>query len=515
MSSLTRNTLANYASLIYTTLIGLIMLGQYIQFLGEEAYGLIGFFTLMQTWLSLLTVGIGPTLSRQVAYYRGKKELWKTSFKKMLRSIEIVVLFLAILIAILVWASRYWIASEWLHVKEIPIETVALSLTLMGIITALRWNITLYTSGISGMERQVWLSGFNTLMTTIRYGAGYIQLSKFSNNIINFFILQIIITTIELIAACIVFYRTQSKEETTKDPGLYLSLSEIKSLAPFLISIGYTSAVWTLITQTDKLILSHALPLKEFGYLTIVTLISNGILRFSEPISTAILPRMAFYYSKGDIKNLTQLYKNSTQLISVITFSIVGVVILYSESIIYLLTNKLDAATWGSPILMWFTIGNGILIISGMQYSLQFSYGNLRLHVINSTINIFLQVPLMAYAAYYHGALAVSIAWTIFRLTIFVVYPAIVHYKLVPGLHSEWMAKDIGLPLCGVTIGAAAASLLTSPLLHLTQIESKLHITLIIIISGLVMISFGALASPSTRKIILSFGLKYLSRFSR
>ena len=509
MKSLTINTFANYASLIYVTLIGVIMLGQYLQFLGEEAYGLVGFFTLMQTWLSLLTTGIGPTLSRQVAQYKGRKELWKSSFKKMLRSVEIIVIVLAILTIFLVWTSRHWIATEWLDVKEIPTNIVTFSIALMGIITALRWNITLYTSGIAGMEYQVWLAGFNTLMATLRYGAGYIQLRLFSTNIADFFLLQLVLTILELVVALKFFYGSQPKENSAQDPGLVFSRKEMQELGPFLLSIGYTSAIWTLLTQTDKLILSHALPLKEFGYLTIVTLIANGILRFSEPVSQAILPRMALYQAQGNTESLIKLYKNTTQFIAVVAFTIVGVAIIYSEPLIYILTNKLDAAVWGAPVLMWFTIGNGILVVAGMQYALQFTYGNLRLHVINSTINIFLQIPLIAYAAFMHGALGVAITWAVLRLILFLIYPAIVHRRLVPGMHLKWLLIDIGLPLCGVGCGVIIIQLLPSISLTSLHTSSKPQIILTILSSSLIIFFSGLSAAPSIRNKILAIIRKH------
>ena len=46
--SLKKNIFANYLSQIYAAVIGVVMLPFYIRYMGAEAYGLVGFFALLQ-----------------------------------------------------------------------------------------------------------------------------------------------------------------------------------------------------------------------------------------------------------------------------------------------------------------------------------------------------------------------------------------------------------------------------------------------------------------------------------
>ncbi len=68
--SMVRNTLLNYAGQAYAIVIGILIQPFYLGHLGAEAYGLIGFFAVLQTWLLLLDVGLSPALVRQVAHGR-------------------------------------------------------------------------------------------------------------------------------------------------------------------------------------------------------------------------------------------------------------------------------------------------------------------------------------------------------------------------------------------------------------------------------------------------------------
>ena len=50
---------------------GFVFVPVYISYLGIEAYGLIGLFATLQAWLSLLDLGLSPTLNREMARLRG------------------------------------------------------------------------------------------------------------------------------------------------------------------------------------------------------------------------------------------------------------------------------------------------------------------------------------------------------------------------------------------------------------------------------------------------------------
>ena len=69
--SLRRNILANYVSQLYVTAAGIVMVPLYIQYMGADAFGLVGFFTMLQAWFNLLDMGLTPTMARESARYRG------------------------------------------------------------------------------------------------------------------------------------------------------------------------------------------------------------------------------------------------------------------------------------------------------------------------------------------------------------------------------------------------------------------------------------------------------------
>ena len=69
--SVKRNIVANYAGQLYATLIGILLVPLYVRYMGVEAYGLVGFFTMLQGWFMLLDMGLTPTLGREAARFKG------------------------------------------------------------------------------------------------------------------------------------------------------------------------------------------------------------------------------------------------------------------------------------------------------------------------------------------------------------------------------------------------------------------------------------------------------------
>ena len=95
---LKRNLIANYLGQVWNPLMGLAFVPLYFKYLGIEAYGLIGLFALLQAYLSLLDMGMTPTLSREMARFTGGSRSAQ-SIRDLLCSIEIITFGIAGLIA--------------------------------------------------------------------------------------------------------------------------------------------------------------------------------------------------------------------------------------------------------------------------------------------------------------------------------------------------------------------------------------------------------------------------------
>lgn len=500
--SIRNNTIANFIGQFYIALIGIVITPLYLSILGSEAYGLVSFFALMQAWLNLLDIGLTPTLGRQAAYARGTANSFE-EFTKLLKSFEVIFLLISVATFTVIALNSNLIVDKWLQVETLDLATVRFCIILMGGMIGFRWLAGLYRSGLNGLEDQVWLNLINIVFISLKFVGSYLFIRFVSNDIRYFFSYQLFIGFIEILVFAIRFYSKLPKTYYLYK-WLYFDWSTTKSIAPFALSIAYTSGLWILISQTDKLILSNTLTLTNFGYYSLVAILAGSITIVSSPLSTAILPRLTYLYSKKDLVTLFKLYSNGSQIVAVITLSVSLMIASFSEALIYAWTGNVEAAQWGGKVLPWFAVGNGILSISAFQYYLQVTFKQLRLHTIGSTISAIIQVPLIYYFASNYGAYGAGVAWFSFRLFWFFIWTPIVHNKLAPGLHMKWLIRDLVPVIVTATIGF----IIINNIVTLPASGNRIFLFLQMILTGLLFLAVNALSSTFIRNKITNFILR-------
>ncbi|OGT39878.1 MAG: hypothetical protein A3E81_01795 [Gammaproteobacteria bacterium RIFCSPHIGHO2_12_FULL_36_30] len=447
--SFKKNIFANYCGHFYTLFVCITIVPLYLQYLGAAAFGLISIYVMLQSWLSLLNIGLTPAMSREVTCLRDRKNGF-FKIKKLLRSLEIIFLFINLLIMLGVALCSYWITHHWLKVQNLSYIEVIHCVMLMGVMVSFRFFADLYRAGIMGLEQQVWLNGVGIILTTLRYCGAYILLRWVTRTPVHFFEYQLLIAVIEPILLGLKCYNI-IPTSVNYLLGFTISWDLIRKIFPFACSLFYTAFLWILLSQSDKLILSHVLSLTNYGYFGLVTIISGGILQFSMPINLALLPRMTRLLSQGKKEEMLQLYRNVTQIVVVIMLPLIGIIAIFSTHVIYIWTGNKIAANWAGPILFWYSLGNGFFAISFFPFYLQYVHGKLKLQVIIDTLFTLISFPLIVFFAYHYGAKGTAIIWFITRSILFLIWAPIVHYKYAPGLHWKWLMKDI-FPIAATTL---------------------------------------------------------------
>ena len=493
ISSLRKNTIANYLGQFYNMFIGIFMLPFYLKFLGAEAYGLVGFFTMLTSIMMLLDMGFSAALERETAKLKDKLA-GLLQIKETLRSVECMIIILSMVVFVSVFFSSTWIVTHWLQVHKLSFEVVENCIKLMGFMIALRWYVSLYNGIILGLEQQVWLNAFKVIISTLRFGGGLVLMLFLSDDIYYFFIYQSVVAVIELTVLNLKIYGNLPKTKV-----LLPSLKSIKHIAPFALSLAYTSGVWIVYTQLDKLLLSHYIPLEKYGYFALVVTVSAAIMQFSNPLSQAILPRMTSLLSNDKENEMLLLYRKGTQFISIIVFSIVGMIAFYSYELLYSWSGDIEAATWAAPVLFWYALGNGILSVTAFQYYLQFAHGNLKYHIKFNTFFPIVALPIVYFAVSNYGAVGGGISWFGMQLVAFFIWPPFVHSKFAKGIHNDWMIKDIAPSFFVTTMYIIMLKFINIDF----TLFSRLETFLILISLGVVLLVLNTLISPNTRTILL------------
>ncbi len=440
--------------------IGLIMAPVYLSFMGPEAYGLIGFFTMLSAWFVLLDIGLTPTLVRETARFHGGA-ISIEALRVFLRAIEVIFGAVAIVGAFAIVSFAHKIATQWLVVKSLSIAEVTSALTLMGLAIPLRWVSGLYRGVIIGFERQAWLGGYNIAIATLRFVGVLSVFWLLSPTPVNFFAYQLFVAVIELGGLILQTYGLVGRR-SSQDSAL--SWSPLVSNLKFSITIAFTATAWVVIMQSDKLVLSKILPLAEYGMFSIAVVAANAVNAINAPFNQAILPRLTKLVSQNDDIRAARFYRNATQAVCALMSPAVTALCFFGGPVIVAWTGNPHVAQYAAPIVCLYAIGNGFVSLHSFAYYIQYAKGDLFLHFLGHALLLIVLVPLFVAGAFYYGAMGTGFAWAITNALYAICWMPVVHARVFKGLHWSWLGHDV-LPIVGPTVlcGWLLSMLLPAP----------------------------------------------------
>lgn len=451
--SFQKNVVANYASQIYATLAGIAIVPLYLKYMGAEAYGLVGIFAMLQAWFALLDLGLSPTVARETARNRAGATP-DIDFRRLVRGLTVVFVTTALLGSGALFFSASYIAERWLQVDALSNEEVLGSVQLMAVAIGLRWLSGLARARITGAESIVWLSGFNAFIATVRFGGAIPLFVIVDAQPTTFFAFQLTVAAVELL---ILKWKAHRLLPATFE-NIGWSLYPIRGVLRFSLAIAFTSSIWILVTQTDKLVLSKLLSLQSYGYYSMAVIIAGSVLIATGPISTALIPRLTNLAAQGDEYSLLTIYGRTTRIVSVIAFPIAFVLAAFAEPVAWAWTGDPAAASEIAPVLRLYALGNAVMAVSAFPAYLQYAHGNLRLHLLGSVLFIAVLLPALMWGVWKFGAIGAGWAWfgtNVFYLLIFVPF---VHSKFARGRHLSWMLRDV---LASAAIAGMGALVMT------------------------------------------------------
>ncbi|RYV02596.1 polysaccharide biosynthesis protein [Shewanella sp. OPT22] len=496
---LKQNIIANYASQIYVTIVGVALLPMYIKYMGSEAYGLVGFFAMLQAWFGVLDLGLTPTIGRETARYKGGA-VSALAFRQLYRALTVIFVIVAVVGGGALFCLSELIATKWLNLQELPVNDVIIAVQIMAISVALRWMTGLYRGVITGSELLVWLSGFNAVVATLRFVGVFASMLYFGFTPLVFFIHQFIIALIENIGLAIKSHRLLPKKIIlSKDIGW--SFEPVKPVLKFSLTIAFTASVWVLVTQTDKLVLSGILSLENYGYFTLAVLVANGIMMTSGPISSAIMPRIARLNAEGKHDEMIGIYRQATQMVAIVAGSVAITLVATAKPLLIAWTGSAHLAEQAAPILRLYAAGNLFLCIAAFAYYLQYAKGNLRYHLIGNIGLVVILVPSIIFAATLFGGVGGGYAWLIMNGLFLFIWVAYIHHKLVPNLHLKWLLNDV-LKIIFIPIILGTG---WSYVAHFYHSSDRIDNLLYVMAGGLIILSSSILSSNQFRRKLCGY----------
>lgn len=439
---LKKNTIANYLGQGWIALMGLAFVPVYIRYLGVEAWGLVGFMSMLQAWLILLDMGLTPTLSREMARFQAGMHSAQ-SIRDLLRSLEMIYGGVAVAVVGIVWLIAPWVAVHWLSAAQLSVATVTQAIGMMGLVLAARMTEQVYRGAIQGLQRQVWLNGAQSVLATLRWAGAVGVLAWVDASVEAFFLWQ---GMVSLLTVAILARQTYRWLPLAGRPARF-DLAAIVRIRRFAGGMAATALLSILLMQVDKLLLSKLVSLADFGYYTLAASAAGALYFLMAPIVTAVSPRLTELVAKSEQQLLVDTYHRASQLLAAVLIPVALVMAAFAEPLLYAWTGNDALAQQAAPLLALLALGtlcNGFMHV---PYTTQLAHGWTGFAVRGNIVAVSFVVPAVLWVVPRFGAVGAAWVWLALNAGYVLISAHFMHRRLLPGEKWRWYRDAVFKPL--------------------------------------------------------------------
>src|SRR5215475_4531068 len=489
-----KNIAANFVSQGLTIALAFAFVPVIIRFLGIAAYALIGFSATLQSLFVILDLGLSSTLNREMASLSAQPDSAR-EMRDVLRTFEVVYWFVAALIATVVVLSAPYVAHHWMRSSQLSAEAIQSAIKIMGMMLAIQWPFSLYSGGLLGLQKQVFLSGLNAAYAVLRNVGAVLILWLVSPTVQAFFLWQIVTALLQTTVALLGLWNAMPYTACRAKFRFEL-IHQSRHFAAGMTGISLTVL---LITQLDKIILSKTLSLEAFGYYVLAGSVATAPFFLVGPVFAALYPHFTQLVAVGAHERLRAVYHQSCQFLAAVTLPVAAVVSVFAGDILFVWTNNRTIAAQAHLILTLLAFGSVPNGLMALPYALQLAHGWTGLSLYINVVAISVLVPLMAVMSFWYGATGAASVSIVINVACLVAGIHFMHRRLLKGQRLQWYLGDI-LPAFVSSILAAflCFARLPSQLMRGPLLAMLVVVTLIVMAASL-------FTTPVTRRAIIDY----------
>lgn len=429
---------ANFLYKLFSVILPIIFVPYFLNFLGIESYGLIGYYYTLTTIFVLLDLGIGTFIAKELAQ---KKALNCSivSISNFVRSFEVYYWSISFAILLLFFIASHFVTTTWIHSEGYDLQRINTILKLMGITFFFQFPLTIYCAIYMGLNRQVMLNGILLVVALIR-NIGYCLILKFSIAIESYFIWQ---SCINCILVVILFIFLLKKLPLN---NIQISLKYVKESKKNLSQLaGFTLAA-IILGQIDKLIISNVVSLQLFGYYCIAGALAQGLQMIASAFFATFLPNFSEDIALKNQIKLIETYHISCRYLAAVAIPIGLCLIFFSKELLFLWTGDLTITQNSYQFTSLLSLGALLNSLMMIPASMQIAYGRTKPLLIQNVIAIIVLAPLIYCSAKYVDVTFAAGASVLLNLSYLVINIHYMHKSILQTEKRKWYIHDVARP---------------------------------------------------------------------
>jgi O-antigen/teichoic acid export membrane protein len=467
--SLRKNILANYLGRAYSLGASYLFIPFYIKILGIESFGVIAFYALLLAITSIADVGLSATFSRQAA-----REGDPAKLAGMLGTAERILLLAVACCALGIFFAAGWVVEHWLRSSSsLASSEMVWSLRFMALMLVPQLLITLYSAGLLGLQHQVAANVIQALFVTVRAGL-VILVILWRPDLTLFFGWQAAFT---LVFAVITRTALLQRMGVERSSALTFEWAVLRPHLKYAAGVVVITAISTINTQLDKILISRLFTIAEFGYYNVASTLAQLPIAVAMPIVVAFFPRLTASVANSGV-GLQSTFGTYLRLVSFVAATgALGLALFASEILQIWLQSGVPALL--PQLVATLAVGSFLLCINAPSYYLCLAHGRSWLVVGVSLATLAVSLPSLLIGMHLYGLWGAALAWLILNFVNFVLLTAAtqvaglglsivailrgmmgpIAIAAVPLLASRWIASGLGLgPLASSLVAAGAGT---------------------------------------------------------
>jgi O-antigen/teichoic acid export membrane protein len=481
------NVLANYIGKFWSFTAIYAFAPLYLNILGVSAYGLIAFYGVLLTILTIADVGLSASFAREAA-----RESRVEVLLDQLRSSEIALMSLLSISAVAMIGAAPFIATQWLKSDGVvPDDVMVDCLRLMPVGLLAQVAMSLYFGGLMGRQRQVAANFWQMSYVTVRSAGVLIPLFFFPHPLV-FFLWQAISGWVFL------FLMRRALINEVCEGGAYrrgrFSFSALQRVSNYAVGMFAMAIISGVNSQLDRLVVSRMRPINEFAWYTLAATLAQIPTMVAMPIAAAMLPRFTQLVEAEDTSQVAQLYAKATYAIAILASITAGAIVFFADQILALWLPG-QAVPALLPAVSAVLAGGGLfLALQLMPFHLSLAHGHSATNVRLGVFVLFASIPLQCYLTSHFGLLGAAVPWLFVGVVGFLVLGTAINRRFARTDILEWFIKLNLIPVA-FCFGCLAVARMSASALGFSQTGSLIVAVMAACIAAAFAYRFRAVAT--------------------
>lgn len=338
-----KNLALNFLGGAWVAVLMVLTTPLFVARLGLEGYGLIGFWLLLLFVSPIFDVGLGSTLSRELARCSGR-QAQRHEYVALLRLFERPVAVIALTLLALIAALAAWLGEHWLSVRSFSAEQVAQAIRWMSISVAAQFVTGFYTMALAGLHRQGVMVAVQVVGNSLRYAGGVLVI-VIHQDVVTLFVYQAVVGAAVALWAALAVRRTIAGVEAGQGAEGGRSSLGIRQFAGFSTGMFLTALFSAGVSYADRLVVSKMLPADMLGRYTVAVTVIGLLQMFIFAFHRVYQPRFTQLHEAGDQAALRRTYYQACITVGSAIIPTAALFVVYAPQVFQLWLGWTDADT--------------------------------------------------------------------------------------------------------------------------------------------------------------------------